>query len=174
MKRSNLMVVAVAGAILASGVATAAPIYMKYEGIPGDANAAGHEKWIEVQSVQWSVQPPAAPAAPAPAGVAAGGPGRIVLSRKVDKASPLLSRAATSGKVVPTAQLDMPKTTVGGSSPYMRYELKNVMVTSYSASGPAAGGSVPMESLSLNYAKIEYRYDDKKPAVAAPNRRAPK
>ncbi len=28
-------------------------IYMKYEGIAGEATTAGHEKWIELTSVQW-------------------------------------------------------------------------------------------------------------------------
>ena len=30
------------------------PIYMKYDGVDGSVSAAGHEKWIELTSVQIS------------------------------------------------------------------------------------------------------------------------
>ncbi len=166
------------------------PIFMQYEGVNGDAIAADHKDWIEVQSYQWATPPPAAPRAPAPAGVAVGGPGRVSLVRRVDKASPLLRKAATTGKLVPAVNLDVPKTAGQGTTPYMRYELKNVMVSSYSNAGvglddvgrrslavphvSSAGSAAPTETLSLNYTKIEYRYAEQKapPKFAAPNRAA--
>ena len=30
------------------------PIYMNYDGIPGDVTSAGHEQWIELSSFQWA------------------------------------------------------------------------------------------------------------------------
>lgn len=171
MKRTSLILVAVAGTILASGASSASPIYMKYEGVDGSVSAAGHEKWIELNSVQWGVPLPAPPPAPAPAGVATGGPGTLRCVRKVDKASPLLSKAATSGKVVPAVKVDVPK--AGGQGPvvYMTYELKNVMVTSYSVSGQGSGDPIPTESISFNFAKMEYRYAEQKVSTkGAPNR----
>lgn len=169
MKRSSLILAAVAGAILASGVSTAAPIYMKYEGIDGDVTSSDHRGWIELNSCSLPALP-APPPAPAPAGVAVGGPGSAVLVKKVDKASPLLSKAAATGKVVPSVQVDLPKVTAPGTTPYLRYELKNVMISSYSVSG--AGGAAPTESMSLNFTKIEFRYPEQKasPKLAAPNR----
>ena len=81
------------------------PIFMQYEGVDGDATAAGHEKWIEIQSCQWAT-PPArrVRGRRRPPGSPSGGAGRVNLVRKVDKASPLLSRAATTGKVVPVRE----------------------------------------------------------------------
>jgi type VI secretion system secreted protein Hcp len=157
-----------------AGPAFGSPIYMQYEGIPGEAAEPAHNKWIEVQSYQWAAPPPAAPHAPSPAGVAVGGPGRLSLVKRVDKASPLLSKAAAAGKVVPVVLVDVPKGTAPGSAPYLRYELKNVMVSSYSVSGQGSGDPVPTESLSLNFTKIEYKYGEQKgPAKGfAPNRGA--
>lgn len=170
MKRSSLVLIAVAGALLVSGASTAAPIYMQYEGVDGSVTAAGHDKWIELNSVQWGVPLPAPPPAPAPAGVATGGPGSLRIVKRVDKASPLLSKAATSGKVVPAVQVDIPKGSAPGTTPYLRYELKNVMITSYSVSGQGSGDPIPTESISFNFAKMEHKYAEQK---AAPKRPAP-
>ncbi len=99
--------------------------------------------------------------------MAVGGPGSVSLVKRTDKSSPLLSKAAATGRLVPAVQIDVPKT--GGQGPYLRYELKNVMVSSFRPGGGSSAGA-PMESLSLNFAKIEFRYDEQKapPKVAAP------
>ena len=159
MKRILVLAVLAAAAMALSSPALAGPIYMKYEGIQGDVTAAGHGGWIEIDSMQWGTPPPAAPPAPAPAGVATGGPGTLRFVKKVDKASPLLSKAAATGRLVPAVQIEMTK----GSSPvYLKYELTNVMISSYSVSGQGAGDPIPTESISFNFSKMEYRYAEQK------------
>jgi type VI secretion system secreted protein Hcp len=157
-------------AVAVAAPAFGAPIYMQYEGVPGEAAAPGHDKWIEIQSCQFTPAPPAVPRAPAPAGVASGGPGRAILAKRSDKASPLLRKAADTGKLVPAVQIDVPKPTSQNPNAYLRYELKNVMVSSYSSAGGGSGAAAPTESLSLNFTKIEFKYDEQKapPKVAAP------
>jgi type VI secretion system secreted protein Hcp len=157
MRKSAFPVIGFALAAVLAGPALGAPIYMQYEGVPGEASAAGHDKWIEIQSCQFAPPPPAVPRAPAPAGVASGGPGRLSLTKRADKASPLLSP-------VTAVQIDVSKPTSQNPNAYLRYELKNVMVSSFS------GGGTPTESLSLNFTKIEFKYDEQKvpPKVAAP------
>jgi type VI secretion system secreted protein Hcp len=166
MRKSAFPVIAFVFAVLA-GPAFGGPIYMQYEGVPGEASAPGHDKWIEIQSCQWATPLPAVPRAPAPAGVAVGGPGRLVLVKKVDRSSPLLSKAAAAGKLVPAVLVDVPK-----GAAYLRYELKNVMVSSFSVSAQGAGDPVPTESLSLNFTRIELRYEEQKvsPKLAVPNK----
>ncbi|MEO8056539.1 MAG: type VI secretion system tube protein Hcp [Acidobacteriota bacterium] len=168
MRKSAIPAIGFVFATVLAVPALGGPIYMQYEGVPGEATTAGHDKWIEVSSIQWATPLPAVPRAPAPAGVASGGPGRVLLMKRVDKASPLLSKAAATGRLVPAVQLDVPKTGGQGSSPYMRYELKNVMVSSFSAGG--GGGGTATESLSLNFTRIEFAYEEQKvpPKVAAP------
>lgn len=164
MRKSVFPVIGFVLAAVLAGPALGAPIYMQYEGVPGEASASGHDKWIEIQSCQFAPQPPAVPRAPAPAGVASGGPGRVVLTKRLDKASPLLSKAAATGKLVPAVQIDVSRPTSQNPNAYLRYELKNVMVSSFS------GGGTPTESLSLNFTKIEFAYEEQKvpPKVAAP------
>lgn len=144
-----------------AGPAFGGPIYMQYEGIPGEASAPGHDKWIEVSSIQWGVALPAPPPAPAPAGVAVGGPGTVSLAKRTDKSSPLLSKAAATGKLVPAVRIDVPKPTSQNPNAYLSYELKNVMISSFRAAG-AGGAGAPTESLSLNFTKIEFQYAEQK------------
>lgn len=168
MKKSNLILVTVVAAILASGVSTAAPIYMKYDGVQASVSHEGHGGWIEVGSVQWGAPLPAPPPAPAPAGVAEKGPGRVVVVKKLDKSSPVLKQAAASRKVVPLVQFDVPRGTAPGPDPYMHYELKNVMITSYSVSGQGSGDPIPTESISFNFDKLTLKHAEQKIAPKNP------
>ena len=43
---------------------------------------------------------------------------------------------------------------------YYRYELKNVLVTSYSVSGAAQSEDVPSEDFSLNFEEIKVTYTE--------------
>lgn len=48
----------------------------------------------------------------------------------------------------------------GSRATYYRYELKNVMVTSYSVSGATQSDQRPVEQFSLNFEKIEWTYTE--------------
>ncbi len=174
MKRSSLVLVG-AFAVLASGAATAAPIYMKFEGVDGESAAADHRAWIEIESYSLgSNSLPASPAAPSPAGIAKIGPGTLSFSKKIDKSSPVLQKSAAAGKVFQNVSLDILKP--GGGNTYLKYELKNVMISSYSLGG---GGAVPSDHATINFGSAELKYAAQKsssrpgPGVASPNRFSP-
>lgn len=50
---------------------------------------------------------------------------------------------------------------VSGSNtvPYYAYEMKNVIVTGYSFSGSAGSDPAPMETVTMNYDKVEWDYN---------------
>jgi type VI protein secretion system component Hcp len=66
----------------------------------------------------------------------------FVITKEVDKASPLLAQAAASGKKIPKVKV---------KQEYMTFELKDVIVTSYKTSG-GGSGKAPTESFTLNFA----------------------
>jgi type VI secretion system secreted protein Hcp len=136
-------------------------IFLKYEGINGTVTAAGHEKWIDVQSMQWGVG----------RGIS-GSPGttkdreathpsvsEVTFTKLMDETSPKFFTEACVGKGKPV-EIHLCK--VGDKlETYMEYKLTNVMISGYSVS---SGGDRPMESISLNFTKIEMNYipyDDK-------------
>jgi len=142
------------------------PIYVKYDGIPGDVTSAGHEQWIEVNSFQWGVGRGIGD----PTGSAADREGstpsvsEITVSKTTDSASPNLMRAALGlapGGEGKTVVIDFVKTDQGQPEAYMTYTLTNALVSGYSVS---SGGDRPSESLSLNFTKVEFKNTGMGPA----------
>jgi type VI secretion system secreted protein Hcp len=164
--RSTVSAASVLAAVLAASAlpAAASSAYLKIGTIAGESLAAGHVGWIEVDSVGWRPAPPSAPPGPAPAGVANGGPGSVGLSKKTDKATPVLVRAAAGGTHYPSATLEVQGGTAGS---YLRYELKNVMVSSFQASG-GGGGQGSAEQFTLNFSAVELHYLEQKGPSGTP------
>ena len=83
----------------------------------------------------------------------------IQCSKLLDKSSPKIAEAVCLGKVFSKVEIHILTSTTGsGREPYYKYELKNVMVTSYQV----AGGSQdkPSESFSLNFEEISVVYTE--------------
>jgi len=134
------------------------PIYMKYDGIDGAVTAAGHEKWIEIESCQLGVHrnitSPTGRGANREAAVPA--VSEIVVTKHQDCASSNLFRASLwgEGKKV---KIDFCKTDKDKFEPYLQLELENAMVSSFTSSGHGGdSNSRPMESLSVNFTKITF------------------
>lgn len=156
MKRS-LIPPAVVLAVLLGAPALGGPIYMKIEGVDGSYSDASVQGAIEVESMQMAqVERTAAQAAPR------GGKNvKVALSsmnftHHYDKASPVLLQAAAKGKHFSQVALYCRKS--GQSNDYLVVKLEDCVVTSYQAAPGAAGGARPMESLSINFAKIAVDY----------------
>ncbi len=131
------------------------PIYVQYAALTGDVTAAGHEKWIEVNSFQWGIG----------RGISSptGGSGdressapsvsEIVVTKPTDVATVNLLNEALQGEGVDVT-IDFCKTDKGNLSVYLSYILTNTMISGYSTS---SGGDRPQESLSFNFTKIMCR-----------------
>ncbi len=134
------------------------PIYMKYDGIDGDVTATGHEKWIELSSVQFGVG--RGIAAPTAGGAKDRDPGNpsvseIVGTKQMDDSSADFFKESLKGKGK-TVKIDFCfSSQEKGMVPYLTLTLTNTLISGYSLS---TGGDRPSESLSLNFTKIEYKY----------------
>ena len=131
------------------------PIYMNYDGVPGDVTAEGHEKWIELNSVQWGVGRGISSPTGASADRESSAPSvsEITVTKDTDASSPKLLNEALQGegkKVV----IDFCKTDKGKLEVYLTITLENTMVSGYSLS---SGGDRPSESVSLNFTKVEFK-----------------
>jgi type VI secretion system secreted protein Hcp len=126
---------------------------MKIEGIPGDATTARFKGWIQVEA--------AGPESPKQSG--AGGTQEthgIVISRRTDRSSPALYRAALASKHIPRVIIVVEGGT-GGES--MGIVLENTLISSYQFSGT---GVRPMESLSLNFTAKQMLFGAQAQALA--------
>jgi type VI secretion system secreted protein Hcp len=150
-------------ALVVTQPATAA-VYLKIDGVEGDATAADkdHQGWIVVESLSTSMN-----VAPSHTGTGSGETRRrgdaivedVSLTKYVDRASAKLAEAVCKGKVIPKVEIHVTASyTEAGRQTYYRYELKNVRVTSYNVSG-SAGADRPVENFSLNFEEIKVEYD---------------
>jgi type VI secretion system secreted protein Hcp len=148
LKRS-LYAAAVLAAILVSTVNLPAPIYMKYDGIDGDVTVPGVTNAIQVLSFSGGHSRTNGAAAPALH--------EIVITKQLDKTSPLLALRAASGQSIPKGVLTCRK--AGSTNEYYTITLEEVFITSYQVGGGgSAGDTVPTESIAMNYNKIEWKY----------------
>jgi type VI secretion system secreted protein Hcp len=127
-------------------------LYMKMDGIDGQVTTDGHEKWIELHSVQYGVSRSTYTGA---AGANREGShptiSDITITKVFDVATPNLWRDAVAGSFDKKVKIRFTTTTKDKTEAYHELELHDCGISSYSVS---SGGDQPMESLSLNFTKI--------------------
>jgi type VI secretion system secreted protein Hcp len=128
---------------------------MKYDTIEGDTTAEGHEKWVELNSVQWGVGRGISSPTGASADRESSAPSvsEITVTKATDIASTKLLNEAYQGEGK-TVTIDFCKTDKDKLEAYLTLTLENTMVSGYSIS---SGGDRPSESLALNFTKVEFK-----------------
>ena len=167
MKRSFVIIVALLGLILvgsSNSFSTASatgsdPIFMQIPGIDGEVTAVGHEKQIELNSFSFGVSNTVSHS------TGGAGAGKAIVSdiaviKFMDKSSPLLFSKTVNGAHIPQVDIYFVKTSGSGLQTYAHYVLKDVLLSSYSVS---SGGDRPSESLSLNFAQIQFEFTSTNP-----------
>lgn len=155
---------------LASADSLSAPLsapakagYIKIGDIKGESTDKAHKDWIEIQSFSHSVSAPASIRTSGGGGAVKATVRDFVITKDVDKASPLLMQAALNGQHIPLVEFELERTGADGrSTPYLKYELKDVIITNYRTGGSSSGDVVPTESISLNFAEIKVTYTEQK------------
>ncbi|MDQ2695987.1 MAG: type VI secretion system tube protein Hcp [Pseudomonadota bacterium] len=140
-------------------------ILMKIDGIDGTSDIKGHEKWIQCETLGWSI----GRGIPTESGrtrdrtqdvVTAS---EIVITKRMDSSSSRLFEAAggTEGKKVEIHFL----AGAGKDAPtHAEWTLENTLISSYSVSGDTNDA---METLALNFVKIEVKSIVKEPGDTA-------
>jgi len=139
---------------------SAVDYFLKVEGYEGESLDAKHKNEIEIHGWSWSE---AQSGTMAEAG--GGGAGKVSMkdlnvSFVINKASTGLMLACATGEHIKTATLTCRKAGKDQQS-YMSITLKDVMVTSYMVGG-SKGDVVPLNTVSLNFARIEFSYSPQK------------
>ena len=135
--------------------------YIKFDGVDGEAVEKDHKAWSDLLSFGQGLHQPGSGATGATRRR-----GDVILediscAKELDKASPKIAEAVCKGKVFPIVEIDLTASyTDEGRVTYYRYEMKNVMVTSYNISGSGQAEDVPSEDFSLNFEEIKVTYTE--------------
>lgn len=135
--------------------------FLKIEGVKGESTDDKHKEEIELES--WSFGGSNAGAFSSGGG---GGTGKVALQdfsfvKKTDKASPNLFKACCTGEHYKTATLVCRKAGKEQQE-FLTVVLTSVVVSSFQTGGSAGSDILPMDQVSLNFAKIEHKYKEQK------------
>jgi type VI secretion system secreted protein Hcp len=135
------------------------PIFMKYDGISkGSSTTKGHlgsDGWTELNSVEWSITRAVTSASQgAERESAAPEVSQISVTRFLDLSSYRLFEESLTGDGK-TVTIHFTKTDKEQQATYMEYILSNTLVSNFSTK---SSGDRPVETVSLNFTKIEYNY----------------
>ena len=134
------------------------PIYLRLDGIKGQATAQGFEGQIEVASFSHSVARPLA-VATASTGTQVGPPtlSEITLTKLTDASSVPLLKAFFVGKPILTGRISFTRADRENLIAYLSLELANVWITSIATSSDEG---LPVEQLSLAAERLTWSFDD--------------
>ena len=131
-------------------------IYLKYEGIDGEATHDKHQKWIDIGSLQFGLGRAISTPAGAAANREASEPSvsEVTVTKMLDSSSSKLFTESATGAAGNKVEKHHVSTGSPGNT-YAEYTLTNALVSAYSIS---TGGDRPSESISINFTKIEYKF----------------
>lgn len=134
--------------------------FLKIDGVEGDSTDDKHKGEIEVLSWSWGETNMGTHARGG-----GGGAGKVSMQDfnftvAANKATPKLMIACATGEHLKEAVLVCRKAG-GDQQEYMSWRLHDVLISSYQTGG-GAGDVVPMDSFSLNFAKVEFEYKPQK------------
>ena len=135
------------------------PAFMKLGDVKGEATDQDHKDWIIIESMSSPISrsiPEGAKDQQRSRGETT--LGDIALSRQLDKSSTKLQEACANGTFYPEVEVHFCTTVKNKQEPYLKYKMKNVIVSSYSFSGMAAGDPLPSEMVTLSYTEVEWTY----------------
>jgi len=110
-------------------------VFLEIEGIPSESTAPARQGSIEVLSWSWGISQVA-------------GVGTASVTKRIDKATPLLFQDCADGTVIPLATVYLARQ---DGQTYLEYDLTSVIVISISHGGDVNGDGLPDETLELTF-----------------------
>jgi len=134
-------------------------IYMEIQGIKGDSSDLAHREWCEVLSYSHEVAQEEG--ALNSLGSHVGGKAShkdFVIVKRLDKASPTMFLYCCTGRHIQKVKIEVCRA-MGAPVPFMKYTLKDVVVSSFKPEGShSSEDMLPEETISLRYTQIELEY----------------
>ena len=136
-------------------------VFAKYDGVDGESKDSNHDKWIDVLSVDWGVHKPGGGATGQSRRRGAAVVEDMTLTIEYEKAAPKLQEKCLKGGIIPKLEVECTATYGGARETYLKYELKNVMVTAVqvNASGNDEAGP-PTVVMQNNFEEIKVTYTE--------------
>jgi type VI secretion system secreted protein Hcp len=139
----------------------AADIFLKLGDIKGESTDDKHKDEIEILSWSWGASQSGSMSAGGGGGVGKVSFSDLSFSHSYDKASPILLKACATGEHLKKGVL-IARKAGKGQQEYLTITMEDILVTSTQPSGSGGEGHT-MESVSLQFSKVEVEYKPQKP-----------
>jgi len=136
----------------------ATDIFLKIDGIKGESKDKSFKGEIDIDSFSFGVHNESTSGRGGGGGAGKANFQDFAFNKEVDKASPLLMLACASGKHIPKADLIVRKAGGDKQEEYYTVKFTDILISSFDNSGSESDN--PMESISFNFAKIEFFYKE--------------
>lgn len=135
--------------------------FLKLDGIEGESTDSKHKGEIDLESFSWGANQTGT-------GAFGGGhgSGKVQMQdfhfvMKINKASPKLMLACATGEHIKSGILTCRKAGKEQQE-YLKVTFSDLLVSSYQTGGTGHGDPLPIDQISLNFAKVEYEYKEQK------------
>jgi type VI secretion system secreted protein Hcp len=139
----------------------ATDVFAKIGDVKGESQDDRHKDEIEVQSWSWGMSHQSLQAVGSGATTGRASFADLAFTHRLDKASPLLMKACATGDHFREAIITARKSG-GGQREFLIIKMSDVTITSVAPSGTADNPAV-MESVSLQFAKVDLEYKAQNP-----------
>jgi type VI secretion system secreted protein Hcp len=135
--------------------------FLKIEGVDGESTDDSHKGEIELYAWSFGGNNPGSFSSGG-----GGGTGKVTLNdfnftKRADKASAKLFTACCTGEHLKKVTLTCRKAGKEQQE-FLKIEITSALVSSFNTSG-STGDEIPTDQVTLNFAKIEYKYKEQKP-----------
>ena len=137
----------------------AVDVFLKLGDIKGESKDAAHKGEIDVLSWSWGVSQTGTMGVGGGGGAGKANFSDLNIMHAVDKASPVLMAKCASGEHIKEATL-VSRKAGKGQQEYLIIKMNDILVTSVQPSGSSEH---PMESVSMQFAKVDVEYKPQKP-----------
>jgi type VI secretion system secreted protein Hcp len=136
--------------------------FLKIAGVEGESQDHAHKGEIQLESFSWGAHQSGTMAFGG-----GGGAGKVQMNdfhfvMRNCKASPKLFLACATGEHFKEATLTARKAGKQQQE-FLKVKMTDLLISSYQTGGAGSGGDLPMDQVSLNFAKIEIEYKEQKP-----------
>jgi type VI secretion system secreted protein Hcp len=142
--------------------------FVKVDGIEGESTDDKHQGWIEIQSFGAGHAQRISKTASSAGGATAERADfhDFVFEKLLDKATPKLALACPAGTHIDSIRVDLCRAGTEKVK-YMEFIMTNCIISSYEVTGDSED-SFPLETIGINYGKMQWVYTQQKRAGGGP------
>ena len=137
--------------------------YLKIGDIKGESTERAHKDWIVVEGINQGLEQTQQATTGSSRRRSAVVLNDLIITKKLDRATPKLMEMCSKGKVIPELELDM----VANGRVYYKITLNNVRVIGITTSSVCDPDCKLVDEVSISYTKITWEYSDSSGNVVA-------